>query len=143
MLRSLVGSEMCIRDRKRHNEMAHDGVPPPDTSGLDVMANAKIRAAIQAGAFDNLPGKGKPLGERSRVGEGPEAVGHKILKNSGAAPDWIVRGKGLRGRASEVRERLARGEEDACGTAQQLNREIREYNLSVPSVSFHIVPIQI
>ncbi len=57
----------------------------------------QIREAIERGEFDHLPGKGKPLD----LGEDPFTptewqLAFKILKDAGAAPDWIEQDKEIR-----------------------------------------------
>jgi hypothetical protein len=54
------------------------------------MAEEKIRAAQRKGAFDNLPGKGKPLPKDDLAGVPDELrIGYKILKNSGFVPPEV------------------------------------------------------
>jgi len=55
------------------------------------LADRRIEAAIEQGAFDDLPGKGKPL----NLGGNPfEPAGmemaNKLLKDNGMAPAWIA-----------------------------------------------------
>lgn len=55
---------------------------------------SQIRDAIAAGAFRGLPGEGKPLS----VVEGEEfsgdmALGFKILRDAGMAPEWLMLGR--------------------------------------------------
>lgn len=56
--------------------------------GFDKIIENKIQEAIQNGDFDNLPGKGKPLGidDLSNV---PDhfRMAYKILKNAGVLPE--------------------------------------------------------
>lgn len=58
---------------------------------LDRISERRIQEAIDAGAFDNLEGAGKPL----KLDDNPFVpeemrVAFKVLQNSGFAPDWIV-----------------------------------------------------
>lgn len=50
------------------------------------LINAKIRAAEAEGAFDNLPGAGKPL---PPCDDPENAVLHRILKDHGAVPEAV------------------------------------------------------
>jgi hypothetical protein len=54
---------------------------------LHLIAENKIRAAMRAGAFDDLPGAGKPLppDDAERVPEDLR-VGYRVLKNAGVLP---------------------------------------------------------
>ena len=61
---------------------------------LEAAIEAKIQEAMAAGAFDNLPGAGKPL----PVVEGEEfagdnALGFRVLRNAGLAPSWLMLGR--------------------------------------------------
>jgi len=49
-----------------------------------------IEEAMREGAFDNLPGKGKPLNLNENPNEPPDmAMANKILKNNDTTPPWI------------------------------------------------------
>ena len=55
-----------------------------------VIAERKIEEAIEEGAFDNLPGKGKPL----VLDDDPSTPLHlklanKVLRNANVLPDWV------------------------------------------------------
>mmetsp|Transcript_76730 Transcript_76730/g.152109 ORF Transcript_76730/g.152109 Transcript_76730/m.152109 type:complete len:82 (+) Transcript_76730:312-557(+) len=58
----------------------------------DVIEN-RIQEAMVAGAFDNLPGAGKPLNREENVFEAMsgEALAHRVLKNAGCAPGRVER----------------------------------------------------
>jgi hypothetical protein len=57
---------------------------------LEDLVESQIQDAIAAGAFDNLPGAGKPLpptdGERLA---GENWLGFKVLQNGGMLPEWL------------------------------------------------------
>jgi hypothetical protein len=54
------------------------------------LAEEKIREAIAAGAFDRLPGKGKPLAGDEPMSLRPEdRLAYLILKNSGFLPEFL------------------------------------------------------
>jgi len=54
---------------------------------FDKIVEERIRAAQQEGAFDNLPGRGKPLDLEDDIGV-PEdlRLGYRVLKNSNCLP---------------------------------------------------------
>jgi hypothetical protein len=54
------------------------------------LINAKIKAAEADGAFDNLPGAGKPL---PRCDDPENAVMTRILKENGAVPEAVLLSK--------------------------------------------------
>lgn len=58
---------------------------------LDRIAERRIQEGIEAGAFDNLKGQGKPL----QIEDNPFVpkdlrAAFKVLENSGYAPDWMT-----------------------------------------------------
>lgn len=54
------------------------------------LAEEKIRDAIAAGEFDNLPGKGKPLDLGEPPGMRPEdRLGYLVLKNGRFLPEYL------------------------------------------------------
>ena len=62
----------------------------PHFDWTESVAERKIQEAMEAGEFDNLPGKGKPLD----LDVNPFEPAHlravnRLLKNSRALPDWL------------------------------------------------------
>jgi len=126
---------------------------------FDAVVENKLREAMEAGVFDNLPGKGKPL----RLDENPHApaawrLAHQLLKESGFTLPWIAERKEIEDAIEAALKRLAqayrethrvktpdvwaradwrRATESFGGTATKLNKKIRDYNLSAPSLTFH------
>ncbi|MGH9904218.1 MAG: DUF1992 domain-containing protein, partial [Pyrinomonadaceae bacterium] len=48
-----------------------------------------LREAIEAGEFDDLPGKGQPIDLNENPFEDPDLrVVHKLLRDAGFAPAW-------------------------------------------------------
>ncbi len=86
---------------------------------LDQIAEARIAEAMRNGAFENLPGQGRPLilDDDRHV---PETlrVAYRILKNSGFLPSELS----LRDEVNEVRELLSRcAEADRAGLTKRLH----------------------
>ena len=89
------------------------------------LAEEKIRGAIAAGEFDNLPGQGKPLDLVESPGVRPEdRLGYLALKNGGFLPEYLQWRKELETALQELtqfeqrcRERLRKH----TGAWQQLN----------------------
>lgn len=92
-----------------------------------------IQDAMARGAFDNLPGKGKPLDlDEDPLGQGDWLVNH-ILKNHHVLPDWIQLDQEIRADLAWLKEHP-----DHPGRADRLaevNRKIDRFNLIVPSLS--------
>lgn len=86
---------------------------------LEKVIESQIQDAIAAGAFDNLPGGGKPQewSEAEKLA-GDNWLGYKVLQNGGMVPPWL-------GLAREVEldlEKLAaldRQHESLCRLAAQ------------------------
>jgi hypothetical protein len=68
----------------------------------------QIREAQEQGAFDDLPGKGRPLDLTPNPYAQDREMAYKILKDAGYAPDWIELDKAIRGRLDRARASLAR-----------------------------------
>ena len=81
----------------------------------DVIEN-RIQEAMATGAFDDLPGRGKPLPMNENPFEAisGDALAHRILKNAGCAPGWVEQGKAVRQNILNARANLAMGWA-ACG----------------------------
>ena len=65
-----------------------------------------IRRAQAEGAFDNLPGQGKPLNLDDGYKEAPEEsrMAYKILKNAGYIPEEVQQYKDLQSLKSLIKE---------------------------------------
>lgn len=109
-----------------------------------------IRRAMQEGAFDNLPGKGKPLNLDENPHE-PEdmRLANRLLHANGFSLPWLEMRK-------EIEEALEKARTDArdawlSGDGQRwtvqvhifeqqieaLNKQIFNHNLQAPSTQFH------
>ena len=122
------------------------------------IAERKIREAIEAGAFENLPSKGKPIPLDQDPFEDPNLrMAHHLLRVNGFAPPWIeeaceidrtsVR---LRADLEDARRRNAvtspswqRALDGFRKQAQELNGRILTYNLKSPSLRFHKRPLDV
>jgi DnaJ family protein C protein 28 len=71
----------------------------------------QIREAQERGAFDDLPGKGKPLDLALNPYAQDREMAFKILKDAGYAPEWIELDKAVRGRLERARATLIRRRE--------------------------------
>lgn len=125
-----------------------------------------IQQAMRQGAFDNLPGKGKPLELDENPYLDPEwQLAYHLLQQNGFAPDFIERRQQIDQDLAAARQALARswawrqqalaeGRDAAFVEAEwsraqrvfeqaveELNQRIRDYNLSIPSVHLHRMPV--
>lgn len=113
---------------------------------LERLAEEKIRAAMEAGAFDNLPGKGQPLKLEENPYE-PEdwRLAFSFLRKHGFSLPWMEIRRDIEAELAEARALLRQ----ALGTAdweqakadflrrvEALNRRIFNYNLQVPLTRF-------
>jgi DnaJ family protein C protein 28 len=117
-------------------------------------ADEIIRRAIQDGAFENLPGKGKPLNLDDNPYEPEEwRTAYRMLRSNGYSLPWL-----------ELRKEIEEAVDRACNDARSawqsgseefwnrqksvfqqrieaLNQRIFQYNLQTPSPVFHRKPL--
>ena len=100
----------------------------------NVIAERKIREAMEEGEFENLDGAGRPLSLDENPYEDPaQRMAHRILRNNGFAPAWIEESRDLDREIEHLeshRERYTAGEYRR--RVDQLNRRIADYNLKTP-----------
>lgn len=129
------------------------GPLPKTEADRQNLVERRIQEAMAAGAFDHLPGKGKPLNlNRNPYLDSGRELAFNLLQNNGFAPEWIERDKEIRRELAEARRslRLAwqnRRDNPAGEPAwraavarfearlRRLNRKIDDFNLIVPVVS--------
>lgn len=62
----------------------------PNVDWTALVAERKIKDALEAGEFDNLPGKGQPLDlEVNPFETADQRVANRVLKNARALPEWL------------------------------------------------------
>jgi DnaJ family protein C protein 28 len=122
-----------------------------------------IRRAIEEGEFDDLPGKGKPIGivDNPHQDLGWRAA-HHILKSSGFSLPWIEALREIDINLQRARDQLSNAwawrqnqqdnkiqtgsiESDWLRAKEQfrdeigtINNQIRDYNLEVPNIRFQL-----
>jgi DnaJ family protein C protein 28 len=122
------------------------------------IAERKIREAMEAGAFENLPSKGKPIPLDQDPFEDPNLrMAHHLLRVNGFAPPWIEEAceidrasLKLRADLEDARRRNAvtspswqRALDGFRKQARELNSRILTYNLKSPSPQFHKLPLDV
>ncbi len=137
--------------------------PPRDWQSVIEEQIAKIDV-------DVLAGKGKPLNLATNPYLDPsEALAQDLLKNAGFTLPWIDDAKHIDARLDAARRKLLRAWDETAGRGaapvrtdapqvesgwqtalrefrrevEQINREIRDYNLKAPSMSVHKFSIRI
>ena len=100
----------------------------------NLIAERKIQEAMEEGAFDRLEGTGRPISLEENPYEDPaQRMAHRLLRNSGFAPAWILESKELDSeieRLNAAAPRLDAGH--LLRHAADLNRRIGLYNLKTP-----------
>ena len=108
----------------------------------------QIREAQERGAFDNLPGKGKPLPREAW--EGDWALAHHILRQAGETLAWISLGREIEAAEEHLqtlrraaatlrrsgpgwREARDRARERYLQEAARLDKLLEEYAFAIPS----------
>ena len=117
---------------------------------FDRIVERLLEAARAEGKFDNLPGQGRPLTLDGNEND-PEWAAQRLLKNNDARPPWLEEDLAIRAAEEGLRGDLARAAAYARNHADaavadewrravvrfreraaELNRRIRDYNLSTP-----------
>jgi DnaJ family protein C protein 28 len=127
--------------------------------GLDEI----IQKAIQEGAFDKLPGKGQPFNwDDSAAVDDDWQLAYHLLKENGYAPDFIETRQVIETDFGEARKALKRtwdwrqkasqsGEDPNLTNSEwakakstfearvgEINKQISDYNLSIPVQAFYM-----
>jgi len=134
---------------------------------FDIVVENKLKEAFEAGKFDNLPGKGKPLNLNENPHE-PEAwrLASKMLKDQGFTLPWISERKEIEEALEKALSLLAqtyrtthrlkkldvwaqadwqKAQDTFIETVGKLNKRIRDYNLQVPhpAVQRHLIVAEV
>lgn len=117
----------------------------------ETLSERLIREAQEAGAFDDLPGRGQPLHLDDDHLAGDMALANGMLKNAGLAPPWIEADKEVRRHRASIDAlidraaryvgsyaRLARELEELCDAH---DRAARSLSALAPSARRHRGPI--
>jgi hypothetical protein len=87
--------------------------------GFDLVVEEKIKEAMRAGAFDDLPGAGKPLDlDDDRLIPEDLRMAYRILKNAGFVPPEIE----TRKEAADLRRLIDAGIEDDAARRRAITR---------------------
>lgn len=133
----------------------------------DQLAEDRIRKAIENGAFDDLPGMGRPLSLNENPHADPEwRLALKLLKDSGFTLPWIETRREIESGIETARADLARAHKwhrqqvkegihdpaaerawQRAGRAfrervEEINRRIIDFNLQAPAASFQMATLE-
>jgi hypothetical protein len=112
------------------------------------IAERKIREAMEAGVFDNLPCRGKPIAIDKNPFEDPSLeMAHHLLRVNGFAPPWIEEARDIDQCAADLRKLAHAGSAQILAEFRkrgaELNRRILSFNLKCPSPQFHKHPLNL
>jgi hypothetical protein len=112
------------------------------------IAERKIREAMEAGEFDNLPDKGKPIALDANPFEDPSMwMAHHLLRVNGFAPPWMEEARDIDEAAASLRTGFGNATPgniaEFRARGAELNRRILSYNLKCPSAQFHKLPLDV
>ena len=126
-----------------------------------IIAERRIKEAMDNGEFDNVPGMGEPLNlEENAFLSADQRMVARILKNANALPEWLQLEKDIERERQDMlprRERalralrLAKNEASRHRIAEKLRREHRErvdtlntmilkYNMTTPQAAQRVFP---
>lgn len=89
-----------------------------------IIAERKIKEAIDDGVFDNVPGKGEPLDLDEYIMQTPEQrITTRILKNANALPEWLQLEKDIEREIHELNPRKERMLRAVHAARTEANRE--------------------
>lgn len=100
------------------------------------LVEERIQAAMEAGAFDDLPGKGRPLPLDDNPFVPPELrLAYKVLADANFAPDWIEVDKKVRAARDELKAMQQRHVAWLRRRAEDLNRVQRDSGQPAPTIT--------
>lgn len=107
-----------------------------------LIAERKIREAMEDGAFDHLEGAGRPLDlSENPFEDASERMAHRLLKNNGFSPAWMDEAKEIEAESRRLRDPGEASKQDLPDRVAALNRRIALFNLKAPAGSFHKRPL--
>jgi DnaJ homolog subfamily C member 28 len=119
------------------------------------LVERQVRDAMEAGAFDDLPFRGKRLPLEDDSAAGDWAMAFHVLRNAGVAPPWIeadrqvrellVRRDAIVARAATSRSVFgrARGRAELEAVVREVNAAIARLNAEAPTDRQHRRPLDL
>jgi hypothetical protein len=120
-------------------------------SSFDRIVEEAIKKAMEAGDFDNLPGAGKPIQWNDNPYTPEEwRIAEDLMKKNDLAYPWMEKRKAIEQKIVEVKQKIKlmqplspHAENDFSNQIQVINKEIFDYNLSVPVARLQRMTIKI
>jgi DnaJ family protein C protein 28 len=111
-------------------------------ANTDRLIDEIIKRAMEAGEFDNLPGTGKPIEWKDNPFTPNEwRMAEDLLKKNDLAYPWMEKRKEIEKLIIDLKIKIALmtplskvAEEEISNQILKINKEIFDYNLSVPGV---------
>jgi hypothetical protein len=118
------------------------------------LVERQIREAMEAGAFDDLPYRGRPIPIEDESAAGAWAVAYRMLRNAGIAPPWIEADKDVRAWLAKRDALLGRAPRTGVLTRPtaraelrrivfEANRSIERLNAEAPTDRQHRRPLDV
>lgn len=116
---------MDIRPPRQRTLIRRDAEGAQRTApSWETLTERLIREAQADGAFDDLPGHGRPLQLEDDHHSGELALVHHVLRNASVAPPWIEVDKEVRALRERIGALLARAERAPPSARPRLQREL-------------------
>ena len=81
---------------------------PRSLDDWDDLIGQRIADAMKDGAFDNLPGAGKPMKKQGNPYAGENELAYDILANNDLAPNWITERQAVAAAIAKLRSTMKR-----------------------------------
>ena len=131
-----------------------DPAEPSRERVRETFIERRIRAAMDEGAFDDLPHQGRRLPMEEDALAGELAMAHRMLKNAGFAPAWIEADKAARDELAAVERIVAgaptlgsisreRARVELIRRVEAANRAIARLNVEAPTDRQHRRPLDL
>ncbi|MGE7632646.1 DUF1992 domain-containing protein [Bacillus paramycoides] len=116
--KKLKNQEILVKDEKVWSYTYEDHI------------SSIVKRAEKTGAFNDLPGKGKPLNLDKDLSYNPEKQLYRTLKNNHVLPRWIELSKEIDNLKEKQKE--AKDAEEAAKLIQTINKKVSEHNVLCP-----------
>jgi hypothetical protein len=116
---------------------------------LEILAERRIREAMDDGFFDDLPGKGRPLDLSENPFEDPDCrMAHRLLRNSGHTLPWIEESRDIVQAIERARAAFRVAPRDPATVAlfrvrvAEINRRVLDFNVRAPVRGVQLLTVE-